>query len=76
MSKELAQVEEEAKRLSASERAKLAHNLIASLDMGEDVDAEEVWLAEAERRYQAYREGKTEAKPAAKVFEQARSKLT
>ena len=76
MSKELTEVEQEARRLSASERAKLAHSLIASLDVGEDVDAEEAWLAEAERRYQAYREGKIEAKPAKAVFDQARPKLT
>ncbi len=76
MQENLARLQEEAMCLPASERARLAHCLIASLEAGEDVDAEEAWLAEAERRYQAYREGKTKAKPASEVFEQARSKLT
>ncbi len=76
MQENLARLQEEAMCLPASERARLAHTLIASLEAGEDIDAEEAWLAEAERRYQAYREGKTKARSASEVFEQARSKLT
>jgi len=75
MARSVAELENEAKGLSVQERARLAHQLIASLDAGEDVDAEEVWLEEAERRYQAYRQGKLAAKPADKVFHEAKSRL-
>jgi hypothetical protein len=37
--------------LSRQERAILAEHLLATLDPGDDVDAEELWLREAERRY-------------------------
>ena len=75
MSKELSQLEQEAKQLSTADRAHLAHSLIASVDIGEDVEAEELWLQEAERRYQAYRQGNLAPKPAAKVFDDARARL-
>ena len=45
------------------------------IDPGEDVDAEAVWLEEAKRRYQAYRQEKVTAKPADQVFRQAKSQL-
>ncbi len=36
--------------LPTHERARLAHELIVSLDQSEDADAGETWLAEIERR--------------------------
>ena len=75
MARSVAELENEAKRLSVQERARLAHQLIASLDVGEDEDVEEAWLEEAERRYQAYRQGKLTAKPADKVLHEAKSRL-
>ena len=38
------------KSLTADERAKLAHALIASLDQQQDDDAEQQWLAATEQR--------------------------
>ncbi|MBK5280821.1 MAG: addiction module protein [Nitrospiraceae bacterium] len=75
MSKSVAELEQEARHLPTQDRALLAQHLIASIDPGEDVDAEAVWLAEAESRYQAYREGKLIAKPADQVFREAKSQL-
>jgi len=75
MSRELSRLEQEAKQLPAADRAHLAHSLIASLDIGEDTEAEELWLQEAERRYQAYRQGRLASKPAAQVFDGARANL-
>ncbi|NGZ10864.1 MAG: addiction module antitoxin RelB [Nitrospira sp. LK70] len=75
MPKSVAELEQEANRLSKKDRAALAHHLIASIDPGEEMDAEAVWLEEAERRYQAYRQGKLAGRPAEQVFRQARSKL-
>lgn len=75
MSKSVAELEQEARRLPAQDRALLAQHLIASIDPGEDVDADVVWLEEAERRYQMYRQGKLTTKPADQVFREAKSKL-
>lgn len=55
MPRRVQELESEAKHLSIRERARLVRNLIATLEPGEDVDAEEEWVQEAERRYQAYR---------------------
>jgi putative addiction module component (TIGR02574 family) len=61
--------------LSRQERAILAEHLLATLDPGDDVDAEELWLREAERRYAEYRAGKMGSKPAEQVFKDARRRL-
>ncbi|GAA0544973.1 hypothetical protein GCM10009098_10630 [Rheinheimera aquimaris] len=44
------QVLASSKRLTADERAKLAHALIASLDQQQNDDAEQQWLATTEQR--------------------------
>ena len=75
MSTNLEKIEEEAFSLSAQERARLALNLIKSLDNDDDADAEGLWLQEAERRYQEYREGKLRDRPADDVFRDALSKV-
>ena len=53
----------------------MAEHLLATLDPGEDIDAEGAWLAEAERRYQEYRAGRLRAKPAAEALRDARRDL-
>ena len=68
-------IEEEALKLPSQERARLAEQLISSLDEEEDPEAERLWVEEAERRYKEYKEGKVKAKPADLVFKEARSKL-
>jgi putative addiction module component (TIGR02574 family) len=68
MPKSVAELEQEASRLPKKDRAVLAHHLIASIDPGEDVDAEAAWLEEAEPRYLSYRQGKLAGKPAEQVF--------
>ena len=75
MSESVAELEQEARHLPTQDRALLAQHLIASIDPGEDVDAEAVWLEEAERRYQAHRQGKLTAKPVDQVFREAKSQL-
>lgn len=53
---------QEALKLPSAERALLAERILSSL--GEvDPSTEEVWLVEAERRYQAYREGRLSSRP-------------
>lgn len=68
-------IEKQAQKLPAKERARLALVLIESLDQGEDVDAEDLWLDEAERRLADYRAGRVEAIPANEVFERIEKNL-
>jgi len=75
MSSELQNIEKAAEGLSLEQRARLVRRLIAGLDIGEDQDAEQVWLDEAERRLSDYRSGKTTARPANEVFTEIEQKL-
>lgn len=43
--------------LPAKERAKIAHELLLSLDDGADADAAEAWVAELEQRARDVRSG-------------------
>lgn len=71
MSAVLKKVEQDALSLPQEERAFLADRLLSSLsgEVLSDVDA--AWVAEAERRYQEYKEGKRQPIPAAEVFAEA-----
>ncbi len=75
MARSLAEIEMEVLQLPEGERAALAEQLLRSLIPGEDVDAEDDWLREAERRYQEYREGNIKSRPSEKVIQEARKKL-
>ena len=68
MDKDIATLEAEARQLSPRDRARLVRRLIASLDAGQDQDAEQLWLDEAERRLPAWRRGETTAIPGDEVF--------
>ena len=69
MTQHVQKIEAEAVQLSKKERAELVRRLIASLDQGLDVDAEQAWLDEAERRLSAYQRGDSNSVPAEEVFE-------
>ncbi len=75
MNVDLMRIEKEVFSLSSQDRARLAMNLIKSLDNHDDADVEELWLQEAERRYREYREGKLQTRPADDVFRDAFSKV-
>lgn len=75
MAGKLSEIESEAMQLSRQERAALVERLLATLDLGEDAGVEEIWLQEAERRYQGYRAGRIASKPAAQVCEDAKKRL-
>lgn len=68
MSNLLEKIEHEALRLSSQERAFLADRLLSSLDDDALTDIDEAWIAEAERRYQEYKEGKRSGVAAQAVF--------
>ena len=61
--------------LPVSERAALAERLIESLDSLDDAETERLWVEEAERRYQAYKQGRLSARPAAEAIQSAQARL-
>ena len=67
----LEKVEREALSLPDTERAFLADRLLSSLcgEALDDIDA--AWVAEAERRYEEYKEGSRQVIPASYVFAEA-----
>ena len=69
MNEEISQLESEARRLPPKDRTRLTRLLITSLHTGEDTDAEEQGLNEAERRLAAYRRGTSNAQPGEDVFD-------
>ncbi len=62
-------------RLPPSARAALAERLIESLDALDDTENERLWVEEAERRHQAYRQGRLAARPADDAVRDALARL-
>ncbi len=60
-----------ARNRNGNEPASLMEHLISALDTASDGDVEELWLREAEQRYEAYRHGQLKPRPANQVFEEA-----
>ncbi len=75
MSPELKECEAQALKLDPKERAVLAEHLIASLDALDDAENERLWLEEAERRYQEYKKGAIQSRPAEDVLQDARAAI-
>jgi putative addiction module component (TIGR02574 family) len=71
MSASLKQIEEQARALSAEERAKLAESLLESLHSPVS-EVEAAWAEEIERRVAAFDRGEIPSYPAEDVFAEAR----
>jgi putative addiction module component (TIGR02574 family) len=71
MSASLKQIEEQARALTAEERAKLAESLLESL-RSPISDIENAWADEIEQRIAAFDRGEISAYPAEDVFADAR----
>jgi putative addiction module component (TIGR02574 family) len=56
--------------LSLDQRAELAEKLLESLDQLTPEELEQVWAAEAERRYQGFKNGRVEAHDGTQVHRQ------
>jgi hypothetical protein len=69
------EIEKQARALSSEEKATLARILIEDLDAESDERADELWIAEVEHRYEAYRKGELVAEPGEEVFRRARKRL-
>jgi putative addiction module component (TIGR02574 family) len=62
-------------KLTVRERAKLAQQLVSSLEDVAETGVEESWAAEAERRLEELRAGKVKGLKAAEAFKKARKSL-
>jgi len=67
--------EVQAMKLEPTDRASLAKHLIASLDELTEGQNEQLWLSEADRRYQEYRSGNLSARSAEDVLRDARAAI-
>jgi putative addiction module component (TIGR02574 family) len=75
MSVALKKVQDDALKLSARSRARLAERLIRSLEETAEPEADREWLVEIERRSVELKSGKVSGVPAGKVFKKARAAL-
>jgi len=75
MSALLDELEKQSRLLTAQEKVTLARILIEGLDPSQDSDVEQMWVAEAQRRYQSYLRGEIEAHDGDEVMTRARNRL-
>ena len=75
MSALLDDLQKQAGGLTPREKATLARMLIEQLKPSLDTEVEELWIAEARRRYQAFLSGELQALPGDKVMAKARNRL-
>jgi len=75
MSKALLKIEREAVRLPVKDREVLAERLMRSVTREPLTQVEEAWVAEAERRFSAWRRGTRTGVPVERAFKQIRKAL-
>jgi putative addiction module component (TIGR02574 family) len=75
MAETLKDLESAVLQLPSDARARLAERLLASLDDEFEAEAEQLWLAEAERRLDELEAGTAVGVPADQVLADARSKV-
>ena len=69
------ELEKEIRALGPREKAALARTLIDDLDKNLDPGAEQLWIEEAQRRYQAYQTGDLKSVPGEETMQRARHRL-
>jgi putative addiction module component (TIGR02574 family) len=74
MNRKLKDVASQALELDRRSRATLAKQLLDSLEGLSEAENEQLWVAEAERRYTEFRRGKIKAVPGPAVFTRARAR--
>lgn len=75
MSALLEELKKQTRLLTAEEKATLARILIEELDASTDSNVEQLWVAESQRRYEAYLRDEIEAYPGDEVMIRARNRL-
>ena len=78
MGQSRSEIENQALQLSTEDRARLAVQLLASLEerSKSPEEIEKLWLAEAERRFQELQSGLVQGVPEGEVFSELRSKYS
>jgi len=71
----LQKIEQEAKALSREDRERLVSDLVAGLEDAPLSEIDQAWIEEAERRYHAWKAGRTEGVPAEQAISEMRGKL-
>jgi putative addiction module component (TIGR02574 family) len=61
--------------LPVEEKAALARLLIEQLDPSVDANVEQLWIDEAQRRYDAYQKGELDSRPGDEAMARARNRL-
>jgi putative addiction module component (TIGR02574 family) len=69
------ELQRQARTLKPKEKAALARILIDELDTSVDADVEQLWIDEAQRRYEAYLRGELQALPGDDVMKRARGRI-
>ena len=69
------ELEKELRALGSREKAALARTLIEDLDENLDQGAEQLWIEEAQRRYQAYQTGDLKSVPGEEAMQRTRHRL-
>jgi hypothetical protein len=69
------EVEKQARALTRQEKASLARILIEEPDPSIDAGVEQVWIEEAQRRYDAFLKGRVKSLPGDAVMARARRRL-
>ena len=69
------QIRQAALALPEAERARLAEDLLASLDSASATEINAAWAREAEARIDAFDAGRIAARPAEEVFREIRESL-
>ena len=69
------EIEEKIRSLKPEEKTELLRTLIAELDGPPDQDVVREWVEVAKRRHREILEGKVQAVPGDRVFENVRSRL-
>jgi hypothetical protein len=75
MSAHFDEIERQARSFPLKERATLVRVLIEELDTSLDANAEQLWIAEAQRRYDAYLKGELEALRGDDLINRARNRV-
>ncbi len=68
MSRPIAMIQEDIRRLSAAEKEEVLRTLLEELDGPPDSDVESAWLEEVERRAVEIESGQVQCVPADEVF--------
>lgn len=70
------EIEKQARMLTPKEKASLARILIEELDPSSDGEVEKLWIAESQRRYDAYLNGEVESVRGEEVMSRTRAIAT